>query len=72
MGFFDEDDRKFNIGDRVKVKYREQEGYITDINGDLYTVSLDDGMFIDSCYEDVSLDDGMFIDSCYEDELERY
>ena len=51
MGFFDEDDRKFNIGDRVKVKYREQEGYITDINGDLYTVSLDDGMFIDSYYE---------------------
>ena len=52
MGFFDEDDRKFNVGDRVKVKYREQEGYITDINGDLYTVSLDEGMFIESYYED--------------------
>lgn len=52
MGFFDEDDRKFNVGDRVKVKYREQEGYITDINGDLYIVSLDDGIFIDSYYED--------------------
>ena len=52
MGFFDSDESKFNVGDRVKVKYREQEGYITDINGDLYTVSLDYGMFIDSYYED--------------------
>ena len=52
MGFFDSDESKFSVGDRVKVKYREQEGYITDINRDLYTVSLDDGMFIDSYYED--------------------
>ena len=41
MGFFDEDDRKFNIGDRVKVKYREQEGYITDIKKDILQILME-------------------------------
>ena len=52
MGFFDSDESKFSVGDRVKVKYREQEGYITDINGDFYTVSLHDGEYVDSYYVD--------------------
>jgi len=38
----------FKVGDKVRVKYREQEGWITDINGDLYTVSLKNGAYVDS------------------------
>ncbi len=43
--------RKFNIGDKVKVKYREQFGRIIDINGSLYMVSINDGQFVDSFTE---------------------
>lgn len=40
-------DNQFKIGDRVRVKYRGQEGYIIDKNGSLYTVSLADGAYVD-------------------------
>ncbi|MBO4389773.1 MAG: KOW motif-containing protein [Lachnospiraceae bacterium] len=43
--------RKFRVGDHVRVKYRGQEGYIIDINGPLYMVSLKDGAFVDSYTE---------------------
>lgn len=49
MGFFTSNDNdKFNVGDRVRVKYRGQEGYIIDKNGNLYMVSLNDGQYVDS------------------------
>lgn len=49
MGFFTSNDNdKFNIGDRVRVKNRGQEGYIIDKNGNLYMVSLNDGQYVDS------------------------
>ena len=50
MGWFDDDssNKEFKIGDRVRVKYREQEGYIIDKNGDLYMVSLKNGEYVDS------------------------
>ncbi len=47
MGFFDNSE-EFNIGDKVRVKYRGQEGYIVDKNGSLYMVSLNDGKHVDS------------------------
>lgn len=40
--------QKFKVGDKVRVKYRDQEGYIIDINGDLYMVSLKSGEYINS------------------------
>ena len=39
---------EFKIGDRVRVKYRGQEGYIIDKNGDLYMVSINNGQIVDS------------------------
>lgn len=42
---------RYRIGDRVRVKYRGQEGIIIDINGDLYMVSISDGRHVDSYYE---------------------
>lgn len=49
MGFFtSNDNEKFKVGDRVRVKYRGQEGYIIDKNGNLYMVSLNDGQYVDS------------------------
>ena len=39
---------KFKIGDRVRVQYRGQEGYIIDKNGDLYMVSINNGQVVDS------------------------
>lgn len=39
---------ELKIGDRVKVKYRGQEGYIIDKNGNLYMVSINNGQIIDS------------------------
>ena len=38
----------FKIGDRVRVKYRGQEGYIIDKNGSLYMVSINNGQIVDS------------------------
>lgn len=46
MGFFSSD--SFKVGDKVRVKYREQEGYIIDKNGDLYMVSINNGAYVDS------------------------
>ena len=43
--------RKFRVGDRVRVKYRGQEGTVIDINGDLYMVSMNGGAQVDSYYE---------------------
>ncbi len=48
MGLFSSSNKEFNIGDKVRVKYREQEGYIIDKNGDLYMVSINDGQYVDS------------------------
>lgn len=41
-------DDKFQIGDKVRVKYRGQEGYIIDKNGSLYMVSINNGQIVDS------------------------
>lgn len=50
MGFFNSksNDNEYKVGDKVRVKYRGQEGYVIDINDSLYMVSLDDGRYIDS------------------------
>lgn len=49
MGLFSNDDEeKFRIGDKVRVKYRGQEGRIIDKNGSLYMVSINDGEIVDS------------------------
>ena len=49
MGWFNSSiDDKFKIGDRVRVKYRGQEGYIIDRNGNLYMVSINNGQIVDS------------------------
>ncbi len=49
MGFFDTYNYdEYKIGDKVRVKYRGQEGYIIDKNDNLYMVSLDDGKYVDS------------------------
>lgn len=48
MGLFSSSDNEFNIGDKVRVKYRDQEGRIIDKNGDYYMVSMNDGEVVDS------------------------
>ena len=49
MGFFSSNnDSEYKVGDKVRVKYRGQEGYIIDKNDNLYMVSLDDGRYVDS------------------------
>lgn len=49
MGLFSSSSNdEFKVGDKVRVKYRGQEGYIIDKNGDLYMVSLKDGQYVDS------------------------
>ena len=45
---FGNSNREFKIEDRVRVKYRGQEGYIIDKNGNLYTVSINNGQIVDS------------------------
>lgn len=45
---FGNSNREFKIGDRVRVKYRGQEGCIIDKNGNLYTVSINNGQIVDS------------------------
>lgn len=57
MGLFDfgSSDRKYKVGDHVRVRYREQQGYVTDIDGNLYLVALMDeygNEFIESYSED--------------------
>ena len=48
MGLFGNLDNEFKIGDKVRVKYRGQEGYIIDKNGNLYMVSINNGQYVDS------------------------
>lgn len=49
MGFFSSNnDSEYKVGDKVRVKYRGQEGYIIDKNDNLFMVSLDDGRYVDS------------------------
>lgn len=50
MGFFSskKNDYEYKVGDKVRVKYRGQEGYIIDKNDNLFMVSLDDGRYVDS------------------------
>ena len=49
MGFFSSNnDSEYKVGDKVRVKYRGQEGYIIDKNDNLYMVSLDEGRYVDS------------------------
>lgn len=48
MGLFSSNSDEFKVGDKVRVRYREQEGYIIDKNGSLYTVSLESGNYVDS------------------------
>lgn len=52
---FGNSNREFKIGDRVRVKYRGQEGYIIDKNENLYTVSINNGQIVDS-YETSDLE----------------
>ena len=40
---FSNNTSELKIGDRVRVKYRGQEGYIIDKNGNLYMVSINNG-----------------------------
>jgi hypothetical protein len=54
--------RSFNVGDKVRIKYKEQEGYVIDIDGDLYKVSTKDGAYVDSFYaKDLELLQGVVI-----------
>ena len=48
MGLFSSGSDNLKIGDKVRVKYRDQEGYIIDKNGDLYMVSINNGQYVDS------------------------
>lgn len=49
MGIFSNSfNGEFKVGDKVRVKYRGQEGYIIDKNGCLYMVSINDGAYVDS------------------------
>lgn len=45
---FSNNTSELKIGDRVRVKYRNQEGYIIDKNGNLYMVSINNGQIVDS------------------------
>ena len=53
MGLFSSDKDEFKVGDKVRVKYREQEGYIIDKNGSLYMVSLNSGLSSAFIFENV-------------------
>lgn len=49
MGWFSSNDNdEFKVGDKVRVRYREEEGYIIDKDGNLYMVSLESGNYVDS------------------------
>lgn len=48
MGLFSSGSDTLKVGDKVRVKYRDQEGYIIDKNGDLYMVSINNGQYVDS------------------------
>ena len=52
MGIFNDlfsnSNEEFEVGDKVIVKYRDQEGYIISKNGDLYMVSINNGQIVES------------------------
>ena len=51
MGVFNrksENRRPFKIGDLVRVRYRDQEGWIVDQNGDYFMVSLSGSRHVES------------------------
>lgn len=54
MGFFDilfgNNEKPFNVGDRVRVKYSGKEGYVISVDGDMYMVSVNEGEIVDSYY----------------------
>lgn len=45
---FSNSNEKFEVGDKVRVKYRDQEGYIISRSGDLYMVSINNGQIVES------------------------
>ena len=45
---FSNSNEEFEVGDKVRVKYRDQEGYIISKNGDLYMVSINNGQIVES------------------------
>ena len=47
-GSYSGSNNNFQIGDKVRVKYRGQEGYIIDKNGSVYMVSINNGQVVDS------------------------
>ena len=51
MSFWQNENRKYGVGDKVRVKYRGMEGYIISVDGSLYMVSMEDGRWIDSYTE---------------------
>ena len=52
MGIFNDlfsnSNEEFEVGDKVIVKYRDQEGYIISKSGDLYVVSINTGQIVES------------------------
>ena len=52
MGIFNDlfsnSNEEFEVGDKVRVKYRDQEGYIISKIGDLYMVSINNGQIVES------------------------
>lgn len=51
MSFWQNENRKYGVGDKVRVKYSGMEGYIISVDGSLYMVSMEDGRWIDSYTE---------------------
>ena len=45
---FGSSSNEVKIGDKVRVKYRDQEGYIIDKSGSLYMVSINNGEIVES------------------------
>lgn len=52
MGIFNDlfsnSNEEFEVGDKVIVKYRDQEGYIISKSGDLYVVSINNGQIVEN------------------------
>ncbi len=46
------DNRRFKIGDHVRIRFKGEEGTIIDINGQYYMVSTHNGRHVDSYTED--------------------
>ena len=49
MGLFknEEEEKKLNIGDKVRVKNKEQQGIITGIEENMYTVLINEIMMME-------------------------